>query len=57
MDSIICPHHPNWENGKRREVAPKRCACRKPGTLLLEQVSAEYGFSPEEADINRRFDQ
>jgi D-glycero-D-manno-heptose 1,7-bisphosphate phosphatase len=44
----FCPHHPDWENGKRR-MAPKRCACRKPGTLLLEQVSAEYGFSPEEA--------
>ena len=44
----ICPHHPDWENGKRR-MAPKHCACRKPGTLLLEQVSAEHGFSPDEA--------
>ena len=44
----ICPHHPDWENGKRR-MAPKHCTCRKPGTLLLEQVSAEYGFSPDEA--------
>ena len=44
----ICPHHPDWENGKRR-MAPKRCTCRKPGTLLLEQVSAKYGFSPDEA--------
>ena len=30
-------------------IRAKRCACRKPGTLLLEQVSAEYGFSPDEA--------
>jgi histidinol-phosphate phosphatase family protein len=42
-----CPHHPDWENGQRRSVA-KACACRKPGTLLLEQASAEHGFSTEE---------
>ena len=42
-----CPHHPDWENGHRRTVA-KACACRKPGTLLLEQASAEHGFSAEE---------
>ena len=42
-----CPHHPDWENGQRR-AEPKPCACRKPGTLLLEQAAAEYGFSPEE---------
>ena len=44
----ICPHHPDWENGKRI-TEPKHCACRKPGTLLLEQVSVEHGFSPDEA--------
>jgi len=39
-----CPHHPDWENGQRRTEA-KQCACRKPGTLLLEQAAAENGFS------------
>ena len=42
-----CPHHPDWENGQRRDE-PKPCACRKPGTLLLEQAAAEHGFSVEE---------
>ena len=42
-----CPHHPDWENGQRR-AEPKPCACRKPGTLLLEQAAAENGFSAEE---------
>ena len=42
-----CPHHPDWENGQRR-AEPKPCACRKPGTLLLEQAAAEHGFSTEE---------
>ncbi len=43
-----CPHHPDWENGERREV-PAPCACRKPGTLLLEQAAEEHGFSAEES--------
>ena len=41
-----CPHHPDWENGKHREV-PASCACRKPGTLLLEKAAEEHGFSAE----------
>ena len=43
-----CPHHPDWENGERRSL-PVSCACRKPGTLLLERASAEHGFSAEES--------
>ena len=42
-----CPHHPDWENGQRR-AEPKLCACRKPGTLMLEKAAAEHGFSAEE---------
>ncbi|HIB93059.1 MAG TPA: HAD-IIIA family hydrolase [Candidatus Lambdaproteobacteria bacterium] len=43
-----CPHHPDWKNGQRRKE-PKPCACRKPGTLLLEQAAAEHGFSAAES--------
>jgi len=43
-----CPHHPDWENGKRRPL-PVSCACRKPGTLLLERAAQEHGFSAEES--------
>ena len=42
-----CPHHPDWENGQRR-VKPKQCACRKPGTLLLEHAAFEHRFSVDE---------
>lgn len=31
----VCPHGP--DDG---------CACRKPGTLLLEQAQADHGFDP-----------
>lgn len=34
---FVCPHAP--EDG---------CACRKPGTLLLEQAREELGFDPAE---------
>jgi len=44
-----CPHHPDWKNGQRRKE-PKPCACRKPGTLLLEQAAAEHGFSAAECN-------
>ena len=43
-----CPHHPDWKNGQRIKE-PKPCACRKPGTLLLEQAAAEHGFSAAES--------
>ena len=43
----FCPHHPDWENGKRL-TEPKQCSCRKPGTLMLEQASSEHGFAPDE---------
>ena len=42
-----CPHHPDWDKGQLR-TASKACTCRKPGTMLLEQASAEHGFSVEE---------
>jgi len=45
-----CPHHPDWKNGQRRKE-PKPCACRKPGTLLLEQAAAEQGFSAAESVV------
>ena len=32
---FVCPHAP--DDG---------CRCRKPGTLLLEQAQAEFGFDP-----------
>ena len=44
----VCPHHPDWENGRLR-VEPINCRCRKPGTLLLEQAAEENDFSAEEA--------
>ena len=43
-----CPHHPDWKNGQRRKE-PKPCACRKPGTLLLEQAAADHKFSAAES--------
>ena len=44
----VCPHHPEWENGKRRKSI-KLCECRKPGTLLLERAAKEINFSANEA--------
>ena len=44
----FCPHHPDWQNG-RRQTNPVPCLCRKPGTRMLEQASAEHGFFQEEA--------
>ena len=43
-----CPHHPEWQNG-RRQINPVPCLCRKPGTRMLELASSENGFVPEEA--------
>lgn len=44
----FCPHHPDWKNGRRLKN-PRKCLCRKPGTLMLEQASSEHGFVQEEA--------
>tara|TARA_B100000686_G_C16457472_1_gene795339 strand:+ start:111 stop:695 length:585 start_codon:yes stop_codon:yes gene_type:complete len=44
----VCPHHPDWKNGKLR-TKPKLCDCRKPGTLLLEKAAAENDFSADES--------
>ena len=35
--SYHCPHHPDF-------TGP--CPCRKPGTLLYEQATAEHGLDP-----------
>lgn len=35
--SYHCPHHPDFSGP---------CLCRKPGTLLYEQASAEHGLDP-----------
>ncbi len=45
---FYCPHHPDWENGKRREV-PGPCGCRKPLHGMLAQAGLEHSFGPEEA--------
>ena len=44
----FCPHHPDWQNG-RRQKNPIKCLCRKPGIRMLEMASSEHGFVPEEA--------
>ena len=39
LDGIeFCPHRPD-----------EGCACRKPGTLMVERAAAELGFDPREA--------
>jgi D-glycero-D-manno-heptose 1,7-bisphosphate phosphatase len=39
-DIYICPH-----------VPADGCACRKPGTALLEQAAREHGFDPRDAFV------
>lgn len=41
VDAIyVCPHHPN-----------DGCACRKPGTAMFQQASAEFGISLAESYV------
>jgi D-glycero-D-manno-heptose 1,7-bisphosphate phosphatase len=41
LDGIeVCPHRPN-----------EGCACRKPGTLMVERAAAALGFDPREGWI------
>ena len=44
----FCPHHPDWDNGVRRD-SPQKCSCRKPQTLMLEQAASEHGFSTQDS--------
>jgi D,D-heptose 1,7-bisphosphate phosphatase len=42
----FCPHHPDsGYPGERRELK-RRCACRKPGTALLEAAISELNIDP-----------
>jgi D,D-heptose 1,7-bisphosphate phosphatase len=41
LDAIYyCPHHPDGENPKYKIV----CACRKPGTALIERATADMNI-------------
>ncbi len=45
LDGIyVCPHHP------REGDHPKRCLCRKPGTLLMRRAARDLGL-----DLSRSF--
>jgi D-glycero-D-manno-heptose 1,7-bisphosphate phosphatase len=37
---IACPHHPEARDPVLRQV----CACRKPGTLMIERAATELGL-------------
>ena len=48
MDAMyFCPHHPDWEAGKKRS-SPKNCGCRKPEPGLLEKACRAHGILPSE---------
>ena len=48
MDAMyFCPHHPDWDAGKKRS-SPKNCGCRKPEPGLLEKACRAHGTLPSE---------
>ena len=55
----FCPHHPDWDAGKKRS-SPKNCGCRKPEPGLLEKACRAHGILPSETvmigDTTRDFE-